>query len=703
MNAPLPFSVHKQLNLDIFETLIVDLFAGGGGNSYGIEEATGRRVSIALNHDENAISMHAKNHPDSVHLREDIRSVSPRTVAGNRPIGLLHMSPDCRDFSQSKGGQPRSKVIRGLTWQGLKWAGQVAPYAITLENVKQITTWGPLVAKRDKATGRVVKLDESIAAPGEVVPIAEQFLIPDPKRKGKYWAKFLASLRQMGYAVDYRVLCAADYGTATSRERLFMVARRDGQPIRWPEPTHSKDGKDGKPKWLGACTVIDFDIPCPSIFARKKELAPATLRRIAKGLKRFVIDNPDPFIVPLTHQGGDRVHDINDPMRTITAAHRGELALANPCIVPIAHYNQMDTVHDAADPLRTITAATKGGEFSLMAPVLAKFRGDSAGASVQDPMPTITSGGESKRPAGAPHAMGVIAPVLVQAGHGEGKPDGVKRWGCGSRAIGDAMPTITASGSGGQSLAVATMVQTGYGEREGQSPRALDIEQPLGTIVAGAVKHAPVVAYLAQQNGGFNVTPGHVVDDPLSTITNSGSQQQLVTANLATLRRNCVGVSANDPVPTLTAGAEHHALIESTLVDASDDFGLSPEQKEGAVRVAAFLMRYYGQGGQWSDPRDPLPTITTKDRMALVTVTLKGIPYVIVDIGLRMLSSRELYSAQGFPLSYIIDHGHDGRRFSKSAQVKMVGNSVPPKVTKALVEANFPDLCIHRKSRRRAA
>ena len=659
MNAPLPFSVCKQLNLDIFDSLLVDLFAGGGGNSVGIEDATGRRVSIALNHDENAISMHSANHPETIHVREDIRQVSPREVTGGRPVGLLHLSPDCRDFSQSKGGQPRSKVIRGLTWQGLKWAGQVSPAGISLENVRQIAGWGPLIAKRDKETGRVVKLDRTVAAKGEVVPVSEQFLVPDPSRKGKYWRKFLASLRGMGYDVEHRVLCAADYGTPTSRERLFMLSRRDGKPVVWPEPTHSKDGADGKEKWPGAYTIIDFTIPCPSIFARKRPLAAATLRRIAKGLKRFVIDNPDPFFIP---QNCDRNVDTKRATDTDhTSPTHGGPVVANPCIVPIAHYNKHDTVHNGADPLRTITAATKGGEFALM------------------------------------------APVLIQARHGEGRPDGVKRWGAGSRGADEAVPTITASGGGGQSLALATLVQTGKTERDQQTPRTLDIEQPLATSVAGAVEHPLAVAYLAQQNGGFNQTPGHSVHDPVSTITHSGSQQQLVAVNLATLRRSCVGVPADAPVPTLTAGAEHHAVIESTLSEASTHLGLTDTQMEGAVRVASFMMRYYGQGGQWSDPRDPLPTITTKDRLALVTVTVKGIPYVVIDIGLRMLTPRELYAAQGFPESYIFERGHDGREFSKATQVRMVGNSVPPKITKALIEANFPDLCIHSKPRRKAA
>lgn len=657
MNAPLPFTVIKQLNLDIHHELIVDCFAGGGGNSVGIEMATGRRVDIAINHDEPAISMHAANHPETLHLREDIREVNPRDVTHGRKVGLLHLSPDCRDHSQSKGGQPRSKEIRGLTWQGLKWAGMVLPRVITLENVKQILNWGPLVAKRDKETGRVVRLDGSVAAPGERVPLFEQFLVPDPKRKGQYWRKFVADLRAMGYQVEWKILCAADFDTPTTRERLFMVARRDGKPIVWPESTNDKEGRNGKPKWRAAAEIIDWSISCPSIFTRKNPLKPATLARIAKGIKRFVLDNPSPFIVPLSNQGTVHEQGTVEPLRTVSTALSAKKAIANPSIVSIAHYSGREIVHDAADPLRTIMAATKGGEFALMTPVVAKFRGQSNGAPIAEPLPTITSGGQCKRPAGAAHAMAVIAPVLVQ---------------------------------------------TGYGERKGQAPRALDIERPLGTIVAGAVKHAPVVAYLAQQNGGFNETPGHAAGEPMSTITNRGSQQQVVAASLATLRNNCVGRPATAPVDTMTAGGEHHAVLETSMVEEGEDHGLEPDQIEGAQRVAAFLMRYYGEGGQWSDPAAPLPTITTKDRLALVTVTLQGSRYVIVDIGLRMLTPAELYAAQGFPPDYIFDRGHDGRKFSKSAQVRMVGNSVCPMVTKALVEANLPDLCINHKMKRAA-
>lgn len=517
----------RQFILPLADELIVDLFAGGGGMSTAIEQAMGRHADIAANHDDDATSMHRANHPQTRHFIAGVFEVDPRGATRGRPVGLVHLSPDCTHFSQAKGGQARDTKIRGLSWVGKRWAGQVRPRVITLENVKQIRDWGPLIAKRDPATGRVVKLDGTVAAPGERVPVQQQFLVPDPRHKGRTWARFLRDLRALGYVVEHRLLCAADYGAPTTRERLFLVARCDGEAIRWPEMTHHKAPKRGQKRWRAAAECIDWSLPCPSIFDRPRPLADATLRRIARGLQRYVIDAADPFIVPVTHACDSRVHGVDEPLRTITTAQHGEFMLCAP-----------------------------------------------------------------------------------------------------------------------------TLIQTGYGEREGQEPRAMDIGLPLGTVVAGGVKHAAVAAFLAQHNTmpGGSVHAGHDAREPLSAITKTGSQQGIVTARLGQL---------------------------------------SPEHEAGALRVAAFLMRYYGEGGQWGDLRDPAPTITTKDRLALVTVMIKGTPSVIVDIGQRMFVPRELYRAQGFPDSYIIERGHDGRKFSKSAQVRMVGNSVSPPPAAALIRANF--------------
>lgn len=513
-----------QLILCLAAELIVDLFAGGGGMSTGIERAIGRHVDIAINHNPDALSLHQANHPQTKHLIGDVREICPRQATEGLPVGLVHLSPDCTHHSQAKGGQPRDAKMRALPWVAPHWAGTVRPRIITFENVKQVLQWGPLIAKRCPITGRVVRIDGSVAAPGERVPVQEQFLVPDPKRAGQTWRHFVSILRGMGYVLEWRVLSAADHETPTTRERLFMTARCDGVPITWPEATRHKAPARSQKRWRAAHEAIDWSIPSRSIFDRPRPLVDATLTRIAHGLHKFVLTSADPFIVPITHQGRpSRVHDVRGPMPTITTSKGGELAL------------------------------------------------------------------------------------------------------------------VTAS-----------MVQMGYGERPGQAPRSLDLRKPLGTVVAGGLKHGLVTGIMVQANGGFNATPAHDLRRGLSTVTKSGSQQQLATALLA------------DP-------------------------DLSPDQEAGALRCAAFLMRYHGTGGQWSDLRDPMTTITTRDRIALVTVWIGGDPWVIVDIQLRMLEPRELYNANGFPADYIIDRGHDGRRFTKAQQVRMVGNSVPPTLAEAYI------------------
>ncbi|MGL6045235.1 MAG: DNA cytosine methyltransferase, partial [Vogesella sp.] len=436
------------------------------------------------------------------------------------------------------------------------------------------------------------------------VPVQEQFLVPDPKHVGRTWKHFIHSLERLGYVVEYWRLNAADYGAATTRERLFLFARRDGRPIVLPEPTHHEKPAKGQKGWRPAADHIDFSDLGQSIFTRKKPLADATLRRIARGMHKFVLTNPEPFIVEMANQ-------------------------SNPL-----------GVRPTSEPLKTITATPKGGSYA------------------------------------------VAAPVMVQAAHGEGRPGGVQRWGDGVKSAERPVNTITATGSGGQALAAAVLVQTGYGERQGQQPRALDIEAPLGTVVAGGTKHALASAYMMQANGGFNETVGRGMDEPSTTITTTGSQQQLVAAHLVTLRRNCFGREFDMPMAAITAGAEHHAVASYTL---------SQEHEDAALRVASFLISYYGTEN-CSSPGQPMPTATTRDRMALVTVWIKGEPWVIVDIRLRMLTPRELYGCQGFPADYIIDHGHDGRKFSKTAQVRMVGNSVSPPPATALIRANCWDL-----------
>lgn len=630
------FPLHDLKSRLRADEITVDLFAGGGGASHAMETALARAVDIAINHNAWAVGLHSANHPFTRHLCQDVWEADPRVECGGRPVGALHASPDCTHFSQAKGGQPRSRATRSLSWVVSRWAGTVRPRIITLENVKQILKWGPLIAKRDKATGRVMKLDGTVAAVGERVPLDQQFLIPDKKREGSTWRRFVAVLRALGYQVEWRVLRACDYGAGTTRERLYMIARCDGEAIVWPEPTH---GPGRAQPHVSAASSIDWSIPCPSIFGRKRPLAEATQARIVRGIKRFVLEAAEPFIVHATHGGERRPHGIGEPMPTITAANRGEMMIVSPTIVQCANASA-NGVASGGDPLGTITAWPRGGS----------------------------------------HA--VVAPMLVQAAHGEGKPGGAQRWGAGVRPADEPAGTITASGSGGYALAAASLVKfrgTSDGAHAGH---------PMPTITSGAGAARPagaahamgvMAAFLEQANGGFYQGAGSAVDEPMPTICANGSHQRLTTAHLVTLRRNLDGQTTTEPLSTICAGATHHGVIECVL---------SPEQEAGALRVAAFLMRYYGTGGQHGDLGEPLATITTKDRLALVTVRLSGVPYVIVDIGLRMLKPHELFRAQGFPASYIIDRTQDGRQVSNSRAVAMVGNSVSPPPLVAILEAN---------------
>lgn len=674
---PLDFKTQYGLGFDPQDDeIVVDFFCGGGGAGTGLEMGLGRAVTVAKNHNPAAISMHTANHPAARHYTTDVFEGDPDEECGGRAVGWFHMSPDCTHHSQAAGGQPRKREIRNLSWIGLKWAGKKRPRVISLENVKQILQWGPLIAKRDKVTGRVIKLvtvtdakgkqtiKHVVAASGEIVPVHEQFLVPNPKRRGTTWRRFVALLEGMGYAVEWRVIKACDFGAPTSRERLFMIARCDGQPIVWPEPTHARKPAKGQLKWRTAADCIDWTVPSKSIFGRKKDLAPATLRRVAKGMKKFVIDSTNPFIVPIANWSGELAQSAHEPLRTVTSWPRGgSFAMASPIIAPATHQGS-DRVNDPGEPLPTVTCANRG-ELTLISPLmvgvggragqteprpgnepvytitakadtaiaaahLVKFRFDDAGKALGEPLPTITSGGNYQRPAGAAHAMGVCTAVM------------------------------------------------------------------------------------AQMNGGFNTTDAKPMDEPMTTVTNTGSQQQLVTANLVHLRGNCDARDAADPLHTISAGGTHHGLVtafmerqfgasvgqaidepaptitaggggKSSLVELK----LSPEHEEGALRVAAFLISYYGTENV-SGCSSPAPTITTKDRLALVTVMVKGTPYVIVDICLRMLQPHELYRAQGFPADYIIDKGVDGRKFTKTEQVHMCGNSVSPPPMAALARANDP-------------
>lgn len=539
--------LNPQFILPIASELVVDLFAGGGGASTGIEQAIGRHVDIAINHDPEAVSLHEANHPQTRHFVSDVFEVDPVVVTDGQPVGLLWASPDCKHFSKAKGGKPVSKKIRSLAWVVVKWAKAVRPRVICLENVEEFQTWGPLGADN----------------------------MPCPRRKGATFARWKRSLEALGYVVEHRELRACDYGAPTIRKRLFLVARRDGQPVVWPEATHAAPGtlpvrqKKLKP-WRTAAECIDWSVPAPSIFERTRPLADATCRRIAKGIVRYVIDAAEPFVVNTRNGEREgqqpRVRSLGEPYWTVTG-QGSQGALVVPSMVGIDNAGARSTTWSAEDPLRTTTTENR---HALVTAFIAKHYGGVVGSDIEDPLATVTTVDHN-------------------------------------------------------SLVTANLA--GVGARAGQSrPRSLD--EPLATITAKA-------------------------------------DVALVASHMLKMRGDNVGSAAEEPLHTISAQGTHHAEVQ------------------------AFLIKYYGTD---QDPalREPLHTVTTKDRFGLVMV--KGEPYAIVDIGLRMLTPRELYRAQGFPESYRIDLGADGRPLTKTAQVRMCGNSVCPPLARALVAANYVEM-----------
>jgi DNA (cytosine-5)-methyltransferase 1 len=585
MNAPLNFGARE---------LIVDSFAGGGGASLGIEMALGRSPDIAINHDAQALAMHAANHPATLHLPHNVWKVDPIGVTRGRPVGLLWASPDCKHHSKAKGGKPVKREIRDLAWVVVRWARQVRPRVILLENVEEFRDWGPLDLE-----GR-----------------------PCKERKGQTFDAFVGELRRLGYRVDWRELRACDYGAPTIRKRLFLIARRDGRAIVWPEPTH---GAPGSPEvlagtrapWRTAAEIIDWSIPCPSIFLSREEgraigvnrpLAPNTMARIAKGVKRYVLDAAEPFIVPVTHAGDARVHGIDEPLRTVTTAQRGEHALISPILVPRygERPGQEPRTRSVEVPIATVVPTQNGG--SLAAVHLSRQFGASVGSAADEPVGTVTAGGGK---------TAVVAAYLAQH-NGDGH----------------------------------------IGREAGA---------PLSTLTTSGRQQAVVAAFLAQHNSG-NV--GREASEPLSTIVHRGTQQAIVAGFLSNLygSNDGGGGDLHEPSRTVTAGGSH------------------------AAEVRAFLVKYYGSD---QDPRlsEPLHTVTTRGRFGLVEV--RGELYAIDDIGMRMLTPRELFRAQGFPDSYQIETGVTAGgpiALTKTAQIRMCGNSVSPVVARALVAANYaPD------------
>ncbi|UUE38285.1 DNA cytosine methyltransferase [Pectobacterium aroidearum] len=646
--------------------IIVDNFAGGGGASTGIEMAIGRSVDIAINHDPNAIAMHTTNHPDTLHYCESVFDIDPVAATAGRPVGLAWFSPDCRHFSKAKGSKPVKKEIRGLAWIVLRWALAVRPRVMMLENVEEFKTWGPLLTNADGTqqpdparSGETFEafcgmLSGGIPADHPALAEACEFLEIEPaSEKGKQL------IRGLGYNVDYRELRACDYGAPTIRKRFFMVMRCDGQQVTWPEVTHA-DPKSpavqaGKlDPWRTAAECIDWSIPCPSIFERKKPLAENTLRRIARGLERFVINNPTPFIVKCNHTSTKTKYDcfrgqsLDEPLQTITRTHG--FAVVQPFLVGAGGPKYSAKPRSTEQPMNTLCNTNHS---ALITPYIARigqtgFGGDRMAYDAQDPLTTVVSKAE--------HLL--VAPVIARqfgnsVGHGADEPNGTITAGGGGKSqlvsaflakhyggnytgpgVGMDEPVHSVTTVDHHAVVAANLLTIGYGERPGQQPRVQDIKKPLGTVV-GAKKHA------------------------------------VVTSHLVKMRGTNIGQSTDTPLQTVTAGGNH--------------FG----------EVRAFLLKYYGNEKEGVDINDPMHTVVSRDRFGLVTV--EGIDYQIVDIGMRMLQPHELYAAQGFPEWYIIDQDFRGVKYAKDKQVARCGNAVPPPFAEALVRANLPDMCVKKQ------
>lgn len=550
----------RSAQIDLFEESIIDNFAGGGGASTGIELAAGRPVTIAVNHDPDAILMHKTNHPYTAHYQASVWDIDPREVCQGRPVGLAWFSPDCKHFSKAKGGKPVDKNIRGLAWIVLRWAGTVAPRVIMLENVEEFQTWGPV------RRGHPIK-----------------------SKAGQTFRRFTEQLKGLGYVVEWQELVAADYGAPTTRKRFFLIARRDGRPIVWPEPTHapadSPEVLDGKKKpWRSAAEIIDWNLPCPSIFDTRKEirekyglsaqrpLRPNTMRRIIRGVDKFSIKATEPFLVVVNHAGGLRGQGVQEPLRTVTAKH----------------------------------------------------------------------------------GYGVAAPVMIQY-HTEQSEK--------VRGQGVTEPIMTIDASNRYGLAAASLVKYYGNDQHGQNA-----QEPLHTVTAR--DHEGVtLASLSKYYGGV---VGTEVSNPLPTVT-AVDHNAIQTCHMVKMKGTNLGGPMSEPVQTITAGGGHFGVVTTTVVKAESDADLQ----------------------HWPEIRELLNTYCGYDLGSedVILFRIGGVSYFMADIGLRMLTPRELYNANGFPPDYIIDRDYKGNSYGKSKQVARCGNAVPPPFAAALVRANLPEWC----------
>lgn len=616
----------------LVDEIIVDNFAGGGGASTGIELATGRRVAIAINHDPDAIRMHRTNHPYTEHLQASVWDVDPVAECRGRPVGLAWFSPDCKHFSKAKGAALVDRKIRGLAWITLRWAAKVRPRVIILENVEEFQTWGPV------RKGKPVK-----------------------KLAGTTFRRFISQLEALGYTVEFQELVAADFGAPTSRKRFYLIARCDGKPIVWPKPTHSKTGADGLPKWRSAAEIIDWSLPCPSVFDTKADimgkyglkavrpLAKNTMRRIIRGVDKFTVRSGKPFIVQQKFQNA--AQNIEKPLTTVTAV--GAHELCKPLLAPVTVTNTSNSVGaTVGEPMNTVRTGGGGGQM-LVTPFLSECNHSGGGhiAPMGDAYKTIT----------ARHTGGIVAPSLIQY-HTE-QTESVRASGLGA-------PINTVDASNRYGLTCANLVEYYTGGRP------LDIQDPMHTVTSHD-REAVVAAHIAKYYGGV---VGEKVGEPLPTVT-AIDHNAVCAAHVVKFKGDNVGTPPSEPLQTVTASAGKERACSG-----------------GTFAVCkAYLAKMRGGDnlGHWPEIRALLNEFCgytlAEDEVLLLEIS--GALYYIADIGLRMLSPRELYNAMGFPPDYIIDRDYEGNEYKKSAQVARCGNAVCPPMATALVRANLPEWC----------
>lgn len=567
--------------MNLLEELIVDNFAGGGGASTGIELATGRPVDIAINHDPDAIAMHKANHPYTTHYCESVWDVDPKKVCRGRKVGLAWFSPDCKHFSKAKGGKPVDKNIRGLAWIVLKWAGTVRPRVIILENVEEFQTWGPV------RKGKPVK-----------------------SRAGETFRKWKEQLESLGYCIEHRELVAADYGAPTIRKRFFLIARCDGKPIVFPEKTHAPAGSEevkegGKKPWRSAAEIIDWSLPCPSIFDTSAEikekygiravrpLAENTIKRIIRGLDKFALNTSAPFLVMVNHTGEFRGQEITDPVQTVTA--KNGYGLVSPVLEPYSIW--------------TVSKA----EQCLLMPSLVQYH---------------TEQSEKAR------GQKVTEPLM----------------------------TLDASNRYGVSAAYLTKY---YGNERG----GISAADPLHTVTAKDREAVTAVHMEKFYSGGYTGC-GSSAKEPLGTIT-AVDHNGILATFLSKFYKTGIGQEISDPLHTVTTSPGHFGLTIVKLERENTDLGHWNEIRELLNQYAGYKIGC--------------------DEILLISI--KNQKYFISDIGLRMLTPKELYAANGFPADYIIDKDCDGKTYGKTKQVARCGNAVPPPFAEAIVRANLPEMC----------